>query len=104
MARRCDNQSAGAAQNVAKPTGFPAAWKKLLAKPYQTAIGSAVQTMADRKNSLGRGKNETNMSAIHDQVREFARSLIETEHAGATVGGINQIITSQSRKPHRLRI
>jgi hypothetical protein len=34
------------------------------AKPYQSAIASAVQTMAERKNSLGLGKNETNMVGV----------------------------------------
>jgi len=46
------------------PTGFSGAWKRLIANPYQTAIANAVQRIADGKNSLGRGKNETNMFGV----------------------------------------
>src|SRR5258708_31244543 len=43
------------------------------AKPYQSVIASAVQAMADGKNSLGLGKNETNMVGVFQaQVRGFA--------------------------------
>jgi hypothetical protein len=45
---------------------------RLEAKPYQNAIASAVQAIADRKNSFGRGKNETNIVFIHFQVRGFS--------------------------------
>src|SRR4029077_17960516 len=51
---------------------------RLPAKPYQNAIASAVQTMADRKNSFGRGKNETNIVSIQSQVRGFAVPLSDT--------------------------
>src|SRR5882757_4376401 len=45
---------------------------RLPAKLYQNAIASVVQTMADRKNSFGRGKNETNIVCIQSQIRGFA--------------------------------
>jgi hypothetical protein len=39
--------------------------------------------MADRKNSFGRGKNETNIVCIQSQVRGFAVPLSDTAHAGS---------------------
>src|SRR5204863_4355962 len=45
------------------------------AKPYQNAIASAVQTIDERKNSLGRGKNETDMLGIHARVRDLVSTL-----------------------------
>jgi copper(I)-binding protein len=54
---------------------------RLPAKPYQNAIASAVQTMADRKNSFGRGKNETNIVCIQSQVSGFVVPLSDTAHA-----------------------
>src|ERR1700682_363156 len=56
---------------------------RLPAKPYQTAIASAVQTMADRKNSFGRGKNETNIVCIQSQVRRFPVPLSDSARAEA---------------------
>src|SRR5947209_1003958 len=44
---------------------------RLPAKPYQNAIASAVHRMAERKNSFGRGKNETNIVCIQSQLRGF---------------------------------
>src|ERR1700734_1344653 len=66
------NQSDGADQNIFTPT-LPSADGPMrsLAKPYQNAIASAVQAIADRKNSCGRGKNETNIVCIQSQVTEF---------------------------------
>src|ERR1700726_1059702 len=56
------NQSDRGDQNNATPTppGVDDPMRSP-AKPYQTAIARAVQTITDRKNSFGRGKNETNM-------------------------------------------
>src|SRR5260370_31473204 len=51
------------------------------AKPYQNAIASAVQIIADRKNSLGRGKNETNMFGVHARVRDLRTPLQDTDCA-----------------------
>jgi hypothetical protein len=51
---------------------------RLPAKPYQNAIASAVQAMADRKNSFGWGKNETNIVYIQFQVRRFTVRLSDT--------------------------
>src|SRR5258705_6900496 len=56
---------------------------RLPAKPYQNAIASAVQTMADRKNSFGRGKNETNIVCIQSQVRRFPVPLSDSAHPGS---------------------
>src|SRR3982074_536915 len=73
------NQSDRGDQNSATPTppGVDDPIRSL-AKPYQNAIASAVQTIADRKNSFGRGKNETNMVlGIQAWVRGLADSLME---------------------------
>src|SRR5258708_627723 len=56
---------------------------RLPAKPYQNAIASVVQTMAERKNSFGRGKNETNIVCIQSQVRRFTLPLSDSAHAGS---------------------
>src|ERR1700744_3081713 len=44
-----------------------------LAKPYQNAIASAAHATADQKNSLGRGKKETNIwgSSLGCRMRRF---------------------------------
>ena len=56
------NQSDAADQKISAPT-LPGADdpKRLPAGPYQNAIASAAQRVADTKNSVGRGKNETNI-------------------------------------------
>src|ERR1700682_5610578 len=83
-AKKRSNQSDGSDQNISTPTppgaGDP---MRLPAKPYQNAIASAVQTMADRKNSFGRGKNETNIVCIQSQVRGFVVPSSDTAHAGS---------------------
>src|SRR6516162_3126222 len=56
---------------------------RLLAKPYQNAIASAVQTMAERKNTFGRGKNETNIVCIQSQIRAFAVPLSDITYCRA---------------------
>src|SRR5713226_3484479 len=56
---------------------------RLPAKPYQNDIASAVQTIADRKNSFGWGKNETNIVCIQSQVRRFPVPLSDSAHAGS---------------------
>jgi len=48
----------------------------LPAKPYQTAIASAVQPMAERKNGFGLGKMKRTLS-IRSQVRGFLVPLSE---------------------------
>src|SRR4030081_3138572 len=55
------NQSERADQNKEMPTTPSDVPNSSAAKEYQSVIASAVQAIADRKNSLGRGKNETNM-------------------------------------------
>src|ERR1700738_3166066 len=83
-AKSRSNQSDGADQNIYTPTPPGAdAPMRLPAKPYQNAIASAVQTMADRKNSFGRGKNETNIVCIQSQVRRFPVPLSDSAHAGS---------------------
>ena len=70
------NQRDLADQNNATPTPCGAEDPiRSSAKPYQNAIASAVQTIAERKNSLGRGKNETNMLGIHARVRDLVSTL-----------------------------
>jgi hypothetical protein len=39
--------------------------------------------MTDRKNSFGRGKNETNIVCIQSQVRGFPVPFSDTAHAGS---------------------
>src|SRR6266566_749189 len=71
------------------------------AKLYQNAIASAVQTIADRKNSLGRGKNETNMFGVHARARDLRTPLQDAvcvaKGRNTASAAIMQIITGQSK-------
>src|SRR5437588_12388098 len=79
------NQRDLADQNNATPTPCGAEDPiRSSAKPYQNAIASAVQTIAERKNSMGRGKNETNMHGIHARVRDWRSPFQDT--GGAAKG------------------
>src|SRR2546430_14156580 len=83
IAKWRSNQSDSGDQKISTPTPPGPDWgMRLPAKPYQNAIASAVQRMAERKNSFGRGKNETNIVYIQAQVRGFAAALRDILRVG----------------------
>src|SRR5438105_101598 len=83
IAKWRSNQSDSGDQKISTPTPPGPDWgMRLPAKPYQNAIASAVQRMAERKNGFGRGKNETNIVCIQSQVRGFAAALHDTLRVG----------------------
>src|SRR5260370_13217110 len=68
---------------------------RLSAKPYQSDIASAVQAIADRKNSLGLGKNETNMvGGFPLRSKELPTPLQDT---GEVAKGRNAICASRGQ-------
>src|SRR5438105_11448528 len=95
IAKWRSNQSDSGDQKISTPTPPGPDWgMRLPAKPYQNAIASAVQRMAERKNSFGRGKNETNIVYIQSQVRGFAAALHDILRVGRGL---------QATRPPRLK-
>src|SRR6266705_1461634 len=92
-AQGCGANTIQAPAKIATPTTpGPDEPMRLPAKPYQNDIASVVQTMAERKNSFGRGKNETNIVCIQSQVRRFPVPLSDSAHAGSarSKGGLSE--------------
>src|ERR1700733_4387696 len=65
------------------------------ATPYQNAIASSVQMIADKKNSLGRGKNETNMDVLGQL--EASTGVLQAKIMGPRSNAKRTGRTSQSK-------